>query len=71
MYDSAEVSLCVYMRKEVSERGKGKGESAWRAQKEDRKCGACNGVARGRMGKEETVETVVFRVCYLIKLLLI
>lgn len=61
--------------KEASERGKGKEEGVWRAQKEDRKCGAHTGMNGDGMGQKETepltVETGVFRVCYLIKLLLI
>lgn len=60
--------------KEGSERGKGKEEGVWRAQKEDRKCGACIGMTGDGMRQEEarplTVETAVFIVCYLIKLLL-
>lgn len=50
--------------RKASESGKEKGEGVWRAEKEDRKCGAHNGVADGT-GQEETgsltVQNAVFR----------
>lgn len=61
--------------KEASERGKGKGVGVWRAEKEDRKCEARNGVTGHGTGQEETglltMRKAVFRDCGLIELPLI
>ena len=61
--------------KEASERGKGKGEGVWRAEKEDRKCEARSGVTGDGTRQEETgpltMQKAVFRDHGLIELPLI